>query len=814
MNAIEDLFKARGWPVFEFQRRAWAAYAAGRSGLIHAPTGSGKTLAAWGGPLLESIDQPPRGLRYLWITPLRALAVDTTENLNRAVAELGLGWAVALRTGDTSSAERARINKTPPPALVTTPESLALMLSAADSTRRLGRLRGVIVDEWHELLGSKRGVLLELGLARLRALNPELRLWGLSATLGNVDQAMQVLLGPKGSGALIAGDTERDIEIETLLPAEIERFPQAGRTGLNQLPGVLKALDQARSTLLFTNTRAQAELWFQAIRSVVPWPEAVHLHHGSIDRDQRLGAETAVREGRARCVVATSSLDLGVDFSPVDQVIQIGSPKGIARLIQRAGRSGHRPGETSRLLAVPTHALEILEIAAARRQVERRRIEARTPLAGSLDVAAQHLVSCALGGGFEADAMLAELRDTHAYRDLDDERWQWLLDFITRGGPALQAYPGFRRVIEENGVYRVSDRRIAAMHRMSVGTISADGHLQVRFVKGGSLGQIEERFLTRLKPGEHFIFAGRLLKLERIRDMVAYVRLGKAQRPAVPRWAGGRLPLSTLLADAMLALFATADRELPADLNPIAALLAQQARQSALPGPDRLLIEQTHSRDGAHLYLYPFAGRLVHEGLAALLAWRLAQESPISFSMTVNDYGIELVSDQPVALDEARLRRLLGTERLDADILASLNAAEMARHRFRDIARVAGLVFQGYPGRQKRARQLQASSGLMFDMLSEHDPDNLLLEQAQAEVLEAEMELSRMRRTLGDIAERQLVLTRPERLTPLAFPLWADRLRGQLSSEDFQARVERMLNALNAPARRGRRGRRGNQAAA
>ena len=805
MNRLEQLFAERDWPVFGFQRRAWAAYAQGRSGLIHAPTGSGKTLAAWGGPLLESLQNPPGALAYLWITPLRALAVDTAGSLNRAVADLGLDWPVALRTGDTSSAERARLKQSPPPALVTTPESLALMLSYADSARRLGRLRAVIVDEWHELLGSKRGVLLELALARLRALNPGLKTWGLSATLGNVDQAMQVLLGPKRAGQLIAGDVQPRIEIQTLLPAAIERFPQSGRTGLNQLSGVLRALAQARSSLLFTNTRSQAELWFQAIRAVVPWPERVHLHHGSIDRAQRLASEQAVRDGQARCVVATSSLDLGVDFSPVDQVIQIGSPKGIARLIQRAGRSGHQPGQTSRLLCVPTHALEILEIAAARRQVERQRIEARAPLSGSLDVAAQHLVSCALGGGFRPVPMLAELRDTHAYADLDGERWQWLLDFITRGGPALKAYPGFQRVVLQDGVYRVTDRRIAAMHRLSVGTISADGHLQVRFVKGGSLGQIEERFLTRLKPGEHFIFAGRLLRLERIRDMVAYVRLGKAGRPSVPRWAGGRLPLSTLLAEAMLELFAAStDRPLPRDLEPIASLLEQQAGHSALPGPDRLLVEQTISRDGAHLYLYPFAGRLVHEGLAALLAWRLAQDRPRSFSMTVNDYGIELVSDEPIMLDENLLRRALTPQNLESDILASLNAAEMARHRFRDIARVAGLVFQGYPGRQKRARQLQASSGLMFDMLSEHDPDNLLLGQARQEVLEAEMELSRLRRTLEAIAERRIVLEHTERLTPLAFPLWADRLRGQLSTEDFQARVERMLARLERPARRSR----------
>ncbi|MEE4639799.1 MAG: ligase-associated DNA damage response DEXH box helicase [Wenzhouxiangella sp.] len=798
MHQLETLFSERGWPVFDYQRRAWAAYAEGWSGLIHAPTGSGKTLAAWGGPLLEAMDNPPQALSYLWITPLRALAVDTAGSLNRALSDLGLDESVALRTGDTGAAERVRLNKQPPPTLVTTPESLSLMLSYADSGRRLGSLRAVIVDEWHELLGTKRGVLLELALARLRALNPGLRIWGLSATLGNVDQAMAVLLGPAKRGQCIAGEVERQIEINTLLPTETESFPLAGRSGLHQLPGVLRALNRAGSTLLFTNTRSQAELWFRAIESVVPWPDQVRLHHGSIDRKQRLETETLLRTGQLRCVVATSSLDLGVDFSPVEQVIQVGSPKGIARLIQRAGRSGHRPGQPSRLLCVPTHALEILEIAAARRQVELRRVEARAPLTGSLDVAAQHLVSCALGGGFRAEAMYRELRDTHAYADLSRQHWGWLMDFITRGGPALSAYPGFQRVIEQDGVYKVGDRRIAAMHRMSVGTITADGHLQVRFVKGGSLGQIEERFLTRLRPGDHFLFAGRLLRLERIRDLVAWVRLGRGGRPAVPRWAGGRLPLSTLLADAMLELLAAAadGRQAKDDLTPIRPLLARQAEQSALPGPNHLLVEQTISREGAHMYLFPFAGRLVHEGLAALLAWRIGRDEPRSFSMTVNDYGIELVCDRPVQLDPARLRTWLTPERLADDIMASLNATEMARHRFRDIARVAGLVFQGYPGRQKRTRQIQASSGLMFDMLSEHDPDNLLLAQARAEVLEAEMELSRLRSTLSRIQQQEFIIRQTERLTPLAFPLWADRLRGQLSTEDFQARVQRMLSTL------------------
>ena len=783
-----------------FQRAAWSAWAEGESGLIHAPTGTGKTLAVWGGPLADGLERPPRGLAWLWITPLRALALDTARSLDAPLEALGADWRVGLRTGDTPASARRRLRNAPPPAMVTTPESLSLMLSYANAEQRLGRLRGVIVDEWHELLGSKRGVLLELALSRLRALNPGLQVWGLSATLGNLDEAMEALLGPDRKGRLIAGDLRRDIDIETLLPPTVERFPQSGRTGLVQLPGVIRAIESAGSTLLFTNTRSQAELWFRAIRSVAPFADRVALHHGSIDRKSRLEAEAGLRDGRLRCVVATSSLDLGVDFSPVEQVIQVGSPKGIARLMQRAGRSGHRPGQHAKLLCVPTHALEILEIAAAREKMAAGEVEARPPPEGCLDVIVQHLVTVALGSGFREATMREEIANTRVGRSLRPEQWQWLLDFITRGGPALKAYPHFRRVeIDPDGVYRVADRRIARMHRMSVGTITADASLQVRFKRGARLGHIEERFLTRLNPGETFIFAGRALRLERIHDMTAYVRASNSNKASVPRWAGGRLPLSTLLADSLLGLLERCDRDdaLPEDAAAVAPLLAEQRRRSALPRPDRLVVERVTSREGAHLYLFPFAGRLAHEGLAALLAWRIGQRAPRTFSLTVNDYGVELVSQEPVPLDLPTLRELLSPDHLLEDILAALNASEMARHRFRDIARIAGLVFQGYPGRQKGARQVQASSGLMFDVLSEHDPTNPLLDQSRREVLEAELEFSRLQACLHSLADRETVMTEPGRLTPLAFPLWADRLRGQLSSEQWENRVERMLARID-----------------
>lgn len=802
---IEAWFDARGFPVQDFQQRAWEAFARGESGLIHAPTGSGKTLAAWGGAVRELVASSaaarPAGLRYLWITPLRALAGDTVRALTRPLEFHGMEGAVGLRTGDTSAWRRKKLLEKPPPALVTTPESLAMMLSYADAAKNLGRLQGVFVDEWHELLDSKRGVLLQLGLARLRALNPGLRIWGLSATIGNLDEAMATLLGPAFPGARVAGTGPRPVELISLLPDEVGRFPWAGRMGVHQLQRVLAQIESAQSTLLFTNTRAQAETWFHALRSVCGWPDRIALHHGSIDRALREMAEQGLVDGQLKCVVATASLDLGVDFPAVEQVIQIGSPKGIARLLQRAGRSGHRPGGTARIVCVPTHALEILELAAVREQLRAGQIEPRRPLRLALDVLAQHLVTLALGGGFEGSSLFEEVRTTQAFAKLTPEQWGWVLDFITRGGPALQNYPDFQRVVEVDGRFRVLDRRVAMLHRLNIGTITADGEMQVRLLRGGALGQVEERFLARLRPGERFVFAGRTLELVRVRDLTAWVRVASG-KASVPAWAGGRLPLSTLLADGLLALIDAFPRvdAYPRSAEALAAraLLEAQQRDSALPGPDRLLIEQLRSREGHHLFVYPFAGRLAHEGLAALLAWRLARMRPATFSITVNDYGFELLSAELFDLTPGQWRGLLTDADLLEDIEASLDAANLARARFRDIARIAGLVQQGYPGKRKAARQLQASSGLIFDVLQRHDPGNGLLAQARREVLESQLEFERIAGVLRRVDDQTIVLAAPERLTPLAFPLWADRLRAQLSTEDWQARIQRMLRRLEA----------------
>ena len=813
-TALDAWFTRRGWSPFAFQREVWAAYRAGESGLIHAGTGTGKTYAVWMGPLLEWLathesDLRPRRraaappLRALWLTPLRALAADTEAALRAPLAELGIPWTLERRTGDTSASIRDRQREKLPTALVTTPESLSLLLSRPDARELFAELRLVVVDEWHELLGSKRGTQTELALARLRRFRPSLSTWGLSATLGDLDSALAALLGAGQTGRLVRGAAPKEIRVDSLIPETIERFPWAGHLGLKLLPQVIAAIEEGRTALVFTNTRSQTEIWYQAILDTRPdWAGEIALHHGSLDRKVRDFVEGALSAGALRCVVCTSSLDLGVDFAPVDRVLQVGSPKGIARLAQRAGRSGHRPGAQSRVTCVPTNAFELVEAAAARRALEAGRIEPRTPLEKPLDVLAQHLVTIAAGGGFRAAELYAEVRTAWAYRDLTAAEWAATLDFVVRGGPALAAYPEYRRVVEAGGLYSVPDRAVARRHRMSIGTITSDAALTVQYVSGGRLGTVEESFVARLRPGERFLFAGRTLELAEVRDMTAWVRRSRSRSGAVPRWMGGRMPLSTELAAAVRRLLEEARDGVFAgpEMAAVRPILELQARWSAIPAADELLVERLKSREGHHLFLYPFEGRLVHEGLAALLAWRISRLRPITFTLAVDDYGIELLSAEAAPFEEALAAGLLSPVGLAEDLPASLNAAEMAKRQFRDIARVAGLVFQGFPGQRKPARHLQASSGLFYEVFAKYDPANLLLLQAHREVLEEQLDGSRLGLALARLTAARVTIRSIARPTPLAFPLLVARMREKLSSESLADRVRRMAAQLERAA--------------
>lgn len=804
LEPLERLFEESGWAPFPFQREVWSRYLEGESGLVHSATGTGKTLAAYLSAVAEGLADPGTGLQVLWITPLRALAIDTARSLEAPLAALGSSWRVDMRTGDTDSARKTKQRKDQPEVLVTTPESLSLMLTH-DPGEWFGSLRLVVVDEWHELLASKRGVQTELGLARLRRFRPEVRVWGLSATLGNLPEALRILLGEGREGTLVKGEAGKEIVIDSILPSNMARFPWSGHLGTQMVGPVVQELEAGGSSLVFCNTRAGAELWYQAILAAKPeWKDEIGLHHGSLDRADRDAAELGIKEGTLRAVVCTSSLDLGVDFAPVDRVIQIGSPKGVARLLQRAGRSGHRPGLPSRVLCVPTHGLELVDIASAREAAQAGRIESREGLARPLDVLTQHLVTCALGGGFTSNELLAEVRTTYAYRDLSGEEWEWALDFVSRGGSSLRGYPEYHRVVERDGRFAVEDKDIAQRHRMSIGTITSDAAMSVQVMGGGRLGSVEESFLARLKQGDKFLFSGRALEFVRIKDMTAWVRRASNVSGAVPRWSGARMPLSTQLAASVRLRLEEAKYGVFDSPEMIAAsrILGLQARWSALPASDEFLVERYQDREGHHIFFYPVEGRLVHEGLTALFALRMSRLKPITFSLAANDYGFELLSAEAPPLEEALQAGLLSTENLGDDIVESLNQAELARRQFREIARVAGLTFGGFPGRNKSARQLQASSGLFYDVFARFDPGNPLLVQAHREVLERQLEQTRLKVALERLSNSRMLLIETERPTPMAFPILVDRLRETVSSESISDRIERMTLGLEELADR------------
>lgn len=821
-------FAKHHWHPFPFQEEVWAAYLSGKSGLLHAPTGMGKTYAVAIGPLLEEVARRAagasrsreRGLKILWLTPLRALANDTAEALKEAAEGLSLNWSVELRTGDTAQTKKRkqRIDGLPN-ILVTTPESLSVMLSYPDLVRSAGDeraplagIRAVIVDEWHELLGTKRGVQTELGLARIRALNPDVRTWGLSATLGNLDEAMSVLLGPTcaKTGVMVRGLGRRSYDFKTLIPNDIERFPWAGHLGIRLLPQVCGAIDAARSTLLFTNTRSQSEIWFSSLlRARDDYMGKIAIHHGSLDRKLRARVEQAVQAGELKCVVCTSSLDLGVDFAPVDQVIQIGSPKGIARFLQRAGRSGHKPGGVSKVVCVPTHALELVEFASARDAIASESgpvdVEKREPLSLAMDVLVQHMLTVAVGGGFRERELLTEVRKTYAFAGLTDQQWRWAMDYIQRGGPALSAYTHYARAVQEeppNGEWRLTSPSLVRNHRLNIGTITSDASVSIKLANGKSLGSVEESFIGRMAVGDVFAFSGRVLELVRVRDMTAIVRPATRKSGNVPSWQGSRMALSTHLADAVRVRLGEAHRGVyrGPEMQAVAPILKIQDVWSTLPQPGELLIEYAKTREGHHVFVYPLEGRLVHEGLVALSAWRFAKTEPRTFTIACNDYGFHLLSPTPFHFSEAQWRAALSTENLTQDLLACLNAAQLARRQFREIARVAGLLIPGYPGQGRSNRQLQASSELFYDVFDQYEPENLLLDQARRQVLERQLEYSRLAGALERVKRGAVRINDLSSLSPFAFPLWVDSLREQLSTEKLADRVARMLVTLESEA--------------
>ncbi|MCP9777536.1 MULTISPECIES: ligase-associated DNA damage response DEXH box helicase [unclassified Cyanobium] len=800
---IEAWFELQGWTPLPFQRQCWQAYLAGESGLIQVPTGSGKTYAAVMGPIAELLAEPSPGLRLLYLTPLRALSRDLALAIQQPIEAMGWPLRVGIRNGDTSGYERGKQLRSPPEILITTPESLSLLLANPKAPALFAGLRAVVLDEWHELMGSKRGSQTELCLSWLRSQQPSLRTWAISATIGNLEEAARSALGAASEPRLITAPIARATEIRSLLPESIDGFPWAGHLGLRRYEDLVAALEPGVSTLLFTNTRNQAERWHQCLRYACPEMEhALALHHSAIDRAEREAIEAGVKAGALRWVVCTSSLDLGVDFQPVERVVQIGSAKNVARLLQRAGRSAHLPGGTSQVLFMPTHALELLELSALRRGLAAGLVEERRQPNAPIDVLLQHLTSLACGPGFQAESELAVVRSAWSYRQLNDSDWQWCLRFLEHGGDCLGAYPRYRKLEREGDLYLVKEKAIARMHRLHIGTITADRAVTVRFVRGAVLGHVEEAFIGRLKAGDVFFFAGRQLEFVRLREMTAQVKASSKKSSTVPAWSGGQMALSDLLSQHLRAEVDRCARALAGEakldspeLVALEPLLQRQVQLSRLPRQHELLVEVCNSREGSHLYAYPFEGRFVHEGLGFLWAWRLARHRASTITVSVNDYGFELLAPKNYPFEELfelHAEELLDDNDLKVDLEQAINLSELCRRRFRAIAQISGLVLNGYPGQSKSGGQLQISAALLYDVFSRHEPANRLLTQARSEVLTEQLDLPRITLALQRLQRCSLQLERTARPGPLAFPLLAERLNNRMSNESLLQRLERL----------------------
>jgi len=832
-NIIHQWLSTRGQHPFLFQEQSWQQIINGNSGLVNAPTGCGKTFSVFLGALIDYINHHPttyqankkNGLRLIWITPLRALAKDIGRAMEEVIDELGMHWKVGIRNGDTSTSDRQKQKRQMPEVLIITPESLHLLLGQKNYPEVFKSLKIIAVDEWHELMGGKRGVQVELAISRILgevrthqsvtqnivpskrrniAITDNLRIWGISATIGNLEQAKEVLLASLGTeGIIIKANLRKKIKITSIIPDEIEKYPWAGHLGIKLVAKVIPIIMASKTTLVFINTRGMSERWYQALLTEAPeLAGLIALHHGSIEQELRLWVEDSLHTGKLKAVVCTASLDLGVDFRPVDTVIQVGSPKGVARFLQRAGRSGHQPDAVSNIYFLPTHSLELVEAAALKKGIAENYIESKEPMLLCFDVLIQYLCTIAISDGFRPEIIYREIKNTYCFKEINDQEWQEVLFFLTQGGKALQQYDEYKKIVITDGRYHIDNRRIAMRHRMHIGTIVSDAMLKVKFLSGGYIGVIEEYFISKLQPGDVFTLAGRNLEFVMIKDMTALVKKSTNKKSLVPSWMGGRMSLSANLGQKLREVLTP----VPTDGNAIVyeeivalkPLLDLQQELSNIPGEQELLIEHMETKEGFHVFVYPFEGRLVNEAMAAILAFRISRLTPITFSIAINDYGFELLSDQPIPLDDTNAYELFSADNLLADIQRSVNATEMARRKFRDIAVIGGLIFQGMPGEKVKARHLQSSAGLLFNVFAEYDPDNVLLRQAYREVLDQQMEEVRLRNALHRIAASTIIINFPTRLTPFCFPIIVDGLsRNNLSSEKFEDRVKKMQSQLS-----------------
>ena len=763
---LTDWFATRGWTVRRHQREMLAAAAAGDHALLVAPTGSGKTLAGFLPTLAELIEQPTDGLHTVYVSPLKALAVDVARNLTNPIAEMGLDLRVETRTGDTPSDRKARQRERPPQILLTTPESLSLLISYPDAARMLGGLRTIIVDEVHAFATTKRGDILNLAMSRLATLSPGLRRVGLSATIAD-PEAYQGWLAPDADAAsvrLVEGDAGAEPVIDILVPDG--RIPWSGHNGRYAARRVIELIAAHRLTIVFVNTRAVAELIFRDLWAENDAAFPIGIHHGSLSPEARRKVESAMAGGRLRAIVATASLDLGIDWGDVDLVVQMGAPKGSSRLLQRIGRANHRMDEASEAVVVPGNRFEYLESLAARDAVAAHELDVDTFRPGGVDVLAQHVMACACAAPFAPDDLYAEVRTSAPYAGLPRAEFERTLAFIESGGYALKAYERYKRLTRgPDGLYRVSHPRLAAQHRLNAGTIVEAAALNVVFGRRGrSFGRVEEWFASQLRIGDSFMFAGQVLEVTGFDGPDMFVRMGKGD-PRVPTYVGGRMPLSTNLARRVRGLFNSPERwgEMPPDVH---EWLDYQQLRSSLPGMDDLLVE-TFPDNGRHFMVaYGFEGRNAHQTLGMLLTQRMEKAGLGPMGFVGSDYMVATWSLLPVT-DPAPL---FSPEVFEDELAQWISDSPFLRRSFREVAVIAGLIDRVHPGQHKSGKQVTFSSDLIYDVLRRHEPDHLLLSAAWSDARAKITDIGRLAALL-ERSQTHLVHRALDRVSPLAVPV-------------------------------------------
>ncbi|PCG13259.1 ligase-associated DNA damage response DEXH box helicase [Sphingomonas adhaesiva] len=762
---LTDWFAARGWAPRGHQLAMLEQARAGRHALLIAATGAGKTLAGFLPTLAELIEHPHDGLHTLYVSPLKALAVDIQRNLVTPIEEMGVDIRVETRTGDTPSDRKARQRARPPQILLTTPESLSLLLSYPDSFLMFAGLKTIVVDEVHAFATTKRGDLLALCMARLQAIAPGCRRVALSATVADPD-GYRAWLAPDGdidTVALVAGDTGVDPNIAILLPED--RVPWAGHSGRYAAQQVMAEIETHRTTIVFCNTRSLAELIFQDLWKANAMQLPIGIHHGSLEKEARRKVEGAMAAGRLRALVATASLDLGVDWGDVDCVIQMGAPKGSSRLLQRIGRSNHRLDEPSEAILVPGNRFEYLEARAALDAVEAGELDADVFRMGALDVLAQHVMACACAAPFDQAALLAEVRGALPYSALGDELFDRVLGFIRDGGYSLRAYDRFRRLVQDaDGRWRVSHPQFVAQHRLNAGIIVEATMLTVRFRNGRALGKVEEGFAATLSHGDTFFFAGLSLEVEKIDTEDLVVRA--TSRPArIPTYGGARMPLSTNLA-ARVRHFLAEPAEWHRFPDDVREWLEIQQRRSTLPRPDQLLVE-TFPREGRHyMVAYSFEGWNAHQSLGMLVTKRMETQGLKPLGFVANDYAIATYSLEPVTDPAA----LFSADILEHEFVDWVERSHLLKRAFREVAVIGGLVERQHPGKRKTGRQVTFSTDLIYDVLRKYEPGHVLLEAAWADARARMTDVGRLADLMDRAADTMVHVDLP-RVTPLAVPV-------------------------------------------